>query len=124
VTGLTGSNTGTVSVYRRPLPSANLGFLSAIMWDGREPSLFSQAVDATRGHAEGTVNPTAEQLQQIVSFEGCTQALTPDLCANTPATAGVFAAQISDDAGINLSDVDRAGCLDNLENRRSSEPRN
>jgi cytochrome c peroxidase len=104
ITGLNGQTTGTVSVYRRPLPSANLGFLSTIMWDGRESSLFSQAVDATRGHAEGTVNPTAEQLQQIVSFEGCTQALTPDLCANTPASAGVFAAQIFDDAGINLFD--------------------
>jgi hypothetical protein len=85
------------------LPAANLGFLSAIMWDGREASLFSQAVHATRGHAEGTVDPTAEQLQQIVSFEGCTRALTPDLCANTPANTGVFAAQISDDAGIDLS---------------------
>ena len=50
------------------------------------------------------MDPTAEQLQQIASFEGCTHALTPDLCANTPATAGVFAAQILDDAGINLSD--------------------
>jgi hypothetical protein len=103
ITGLTGATTGTVSVYRRPLPAANLGFLSTIMWDGREPSLFSQAVVATRIHAEGTVTPSAEQQQQIVSFEGCTHALTPDLCANTPATAGVFAAQISDDAGVNLS---------------------
>jgi cytochrome c peroxidase len=103
ITGLTGPTTGTVSVYRRPLPAANLGFLSTIMWDGREPSLFSQVVDATRIHAEGTVTPSAEQQQQIVSFEGCTHALTPDLCANTPATAGVFAAQISDDVGIDLS---------------------
>jgi cytochrome c peroxidase len=53
ITGLTGSTTGIVSVYRRPLPAANLGFLSAIMWDGREPSLFNQAVDATLGHAQG-----------------------------------------------------------------------
>ena len=44
-TGLTSSTTGTVSVYRRPLPAANLGFLTTIMWDGREPSLFSQAVE-------------------------------------------------------------------------------
>src|SRR5260370_3424406 len=76
-TGLNGSTTGTVSVYRRPLPAANLGFLSAIMWDGREPSLFSQAVDATLGHAQGAVVPTAEQQQQIVTFEGCTRANTP-----------------------------------------------
>jgi cytochrome c peroxidase len=103
LTGLTSSTTGIVSVYRRPLPSANLGFLSTIMWDGREPSLFSQAVDATLGHAQGTVKPTPEQQQQIVSFEGCTQALTPELCATTPAAAGVFTAQIFDETGINLS---------------------
>ncbi len=98
-TGLTGSKTGTVSVYRRPLPTANLGFLSTIMWDGREPSLFSQAVNATLGHAQGAVAPTAAQQQQIVTFEGCTQALTPDLCWNTPAGAGTFTAQIFDSAG-------------------------
>ena len=103
LTGLTSSTTGTVSVYRRILPAANLGFLSTIMWDGREPSLFSQAVDATLGHAEGTLTPSAAQQQQIVSFEGCTQALTPTLCANIPAAGGVFTAQISDDTGIDLS---------------------
>jgi hypothetical protein len=98
-TGLTGSTAGTVSVYRRPLPTANLGFLNTIMWDGREPSLFSQAVDATLGHAQGVAAPTAEQQQQIVTFEGCTQAADPALCAETPAGAGVFTAQIFDDAG-------------------------
>jgi cytochrome c peroxidase len=103
LTGLTSPTTGIVSVYRRPLPAANLGFLSTIMWDGREPSLFSQAVSATRGHAQGAVVPSAAQQQQIVSFEGCTQALTPTLCANIPATGGVFSAQISDDTGIDLS---------------------
>jgi cytochrome c peroxidase len=96
-TGLTGSTTGTVSVYRRPLPAANLGFLSAIMWDGREPSLFSQAIDATLGHAQGAAAPNPEQQQQIVTFEGCTQADTPALCANTPAGTGIFTAQIFDD---------------------------
>ena len=100
-TGLTGSTTGTVSVYRRPLPAANLGFLSAIMWDGREPDLFTQAVDATRGHAQADPDkpPSAEQQQQIVTFEGCTGPNTPALCANTPAGAGVFTAQIFDDDG-------------------------
>ena len=37
-TGLTSRTAGIVSVYRRPLPSTSLGFLSTIMWDGREPS--------------------------------------------------------------------------------------
>jgi cytochrome c peroxidase len=103
-TGLTGSTTGVVSVYRRPLPAANLGFLSAIMWDGREPSLFSQAVDATLGHAQGAVAPSAAQQQQIVSFEGCMAAADPTLCVNTPAGSGIFAAQIFDGAGIYLAD--------------------
>jgi hypothetical protein len=101
-TGLTGSTAGTVSIYRRPLPSANLGFLSTIMWDGREPSLFSQAVDATLGHAQATLTPTPLQQQLIVTFEGCTQADTPDLCANTPAGTGVFTAQIFDQAALYL----------------------
>jgi hypothetical protein len=95
-TGLTGSATGVVSVYRRPLPAANLGFLSAIMWDGREPSLFSQAVDATLVHAQAGAAPSVAQQQQIVGFEGCTQADTPALCADTPAGAGIFTAQMFD----------------------------
>jgi cytochrome c peroxidase len=69
------------------------------MWDGRESSLFSQAVDATLGHAQGAVAHTDAQQQQIVTFEGCTQADTPELCANTPAGAGIFTAQIFDDVG-------------------------
>ena len=99
ITGLTGPTTGTVSVYRRPLPATNLGFLNTIMWDGREPSLFHQAMDATLGHAQATTAPTEKQQQQIVTFEGCTQALDPALCAKTPAGAGLFTAQIFDDAG-------------------------
>jgi len=39
-------------MYRRPLPSANLGFLSTIMWDGREPDFFKQSANATLGHAQ------------------------------------------------------------------------
>jgi cytochrome c peroxidase len=74
------------------------------MWDGREPNLFSQAVDATLGHAQGAVAPTAAQQQQIVSFEGCMSAADPTLCANTPAGSGVFTAQIFDSAGIDLAD--------------------
>ena len=68
-TGLTGKTTGYVSVYRRPLPSTNLKFLSAIMWDGRELSLASQAKDATQGHAQATVPPSDAQVAEIVAFE-------------------------------------------------------
>lgn len=70
-TGLTSPTSGIVSIYRRPLPATNLGFLSAIMWDGREPSLASQAKDATLGHAQANPNPgpTDAQIADIVAFE-------------------------------------------------------
>jgi hypothetical protein len=90
-TGLTSATSGMVSVYRRPLPSTNLGFLSTIMWDGREPSLFSQSVDATLGHAQADVAPSDEQQQQIVAFE--TGLFTAQLFDNN---AGFL-----DDAGAN-----------------------
>jgi hypothetical protein len=56
------------AMYRRPLPSANLAFLTAVMWDGREPDLSQQANDATVGHAQGTPL-TADQRSAIVAFE-------------------------------------------------------
>jgi cytochrome c peroxidase len=64
------------SLYRRPLPATNLGFLSAVMWDGRETvkgqsiaaDLHSQAIDATTGHAQGAT-PSDALVQQIVDFE-------------------------------------------------------
>jgi hypothetical protein len=91
VTGLTnfgpsGPTTGTVSVYRRPLPSTNLGFLTTIMWDGREPTLAQQSIDATLTHAQGTAAPTAAQQQQIVGFE-----------------SGIFTAQVFDNKAKDLT---------------------
>jgi hypothetical protein len=56
-----GIPSGQVSVYRRPLPSANVSFLDPggrgpgvfnIMWDAREPNLAHQFVDATLTHAQ------------------------------------------------------------------------
>ena len=58
-----------VSMFRRPLPSTNLTFLSAVMWDGREASLATQADDATMGHAQAAGHLSPEQVQDIVSFE-------------------------------------------------------
>jgi hypothetical protein len=84
------NDTNTVSMYRRPLPSTNLLFLSAVMFDGREsapptgtikivydnyPSsllsdLAHQSMDATMGHAQGDGSrPTPAEQQQIVDFE-------------------------------------------------------
>ena len=102
VTGLTGAKSGFLSFYRRPLPSTNLGFLSAIMWDRREPDLFHQSVDATLGHAQATNPPSFRQQQQIVSFEGCTTALTPGPCANIASGEGLYTGQVIDTAAGNL----------------------
>jgi hypothetical protein len=65
-----------VSMYRRPLPTTNLGFVSGVMWDGRESvaghairaDLLTQASSATTGHAEGAP-PSPQQLEEIVAFE-------------------------------------------------------
>jgi cytochrome c peroxidase len=92
VTGLTSPTAGIVSIYRRPLPSTNLGFLSTIMWDGREASLTSQATDATLGHAQANAAPTAAQLAQIVSFE-----------------SGIFTAQEIDRQAGSLHDAGATG---------------
>ena len=82
--------TDVLSMYRRPLPSTNLKFLSTLMWDGRESStqtgttpissanypaslltdLAHQSVDATIIHALGASSGiTAAQQQAIVAFE-------------------------------------------------------
>jgi cytochrome c peroxidase len=75
----------TVSVYRRPLPTTNLKFLSAVMFDGRETimplnnlntfqanlltDLKHQAMDATTGHAQAAEPPTDAQQSAIAEFE-------------------------------------------------------
>jgi hypothetical protein len=64
------------SMFRRILPSTNLKFLSAVMWDGRETvagrsirsDLLTQASHATTTHAQGAT-PSRGQLAQIVDFE-------------------------------------------------------
>src|SRR5712691_2399627 len=87
------NESGVISMYRRPLPSTNLRFLSAVMFDGRESSaltgtqkityvlpphnldnllsdLAHQSVDATTGHGQGDGSrPTPAEQQQIVNFE-------------------------------------------------------
>ena len=96
-TGLTSSSSGIVSTYRRPLPATNLGFINAIMWDGRESSLESQATDATTGHAQAATPPTATQVAQIVAFE-----------------KGLFTAQSQDQAAGSLDDDGATGGPDGL----------
>lgn len=109
VTGLTSPTTGIVSTYRRPLPSTNLGFSSTIMWDGREPNLFTQAANATLIHAQAVAPPTAAQQQQMVSFEGCSTAMTAAACAAIPGGSGIFTAQDYDSRALYLNDGGASG---------------
>jgi cytochrome c peroxidase len=90
----------SASMYRRPLPSANLKFLSAVMWDGRHSTagqairdgLIAQVVEAVTGHAQG-VAPSGPQARSIVDFE-----------------LRLFAAQVADSAAGSLDeDVVRSG---------------
>jgi cytochrome c peroxidase len=82
-----------LSLFRRPLPSANLGFAAAVMWDGRETftdaqsklciagarparcfapldvNLLHQADSAVRGHAEAAAGLSAAEQRAIADFE-------------------------------------------------------
>lgn len=77
-----------LSLFRRPLPSTNLKFLSTVMWDGRETfadqtihfDLSHQANGATQGHAQSENPLTSAQQESIVNFE-----------------LGLFTAQLQDD---------------------------
>ena len=77
------ASAGELSLFRRPLPAANLRFLSTVMWDGREtfkdPSqptgfatihfdLADQANAATTGHAQGQPLSQAQR-DEIVAYE-------------------------------------------------------
>jgi len=80
-----------LSLFRRPLPTANLQFLSTVMWDGRETfrgtdhcniaaaggacfasihfDLADQSNGATQGHAQAPTPITNAQREAIVAFE-------------------------------------------------------
>ena len=70
-------NVGSTAIYsfhRRPLPATDLYFQlsnspNVFMWDGREPTLTSQAIDATLGHAQANAAPNPTEQAQIVGFE-------------------------------------------------------
>jgi hypothetical protein len=71
-----GAQLTSASMYRRPLPTTNLKFLSAVMWDGRASTpghairdgLVVQVVDAVTGHARGAA-PLPAQIHSIIDFE-------------------------------------------------------
>lgn len=66
-----------LSLFRRPLPAANLPFLTTVMWDGRETfpgmsiqdDLMHQANSATEGHAQAVRPLTKKQREAIMQFE-------------------------------------------------------
>jgi cytochrome c peroxidase len=66
-----------LSLFRRPLPTTNIGFLTTVMWDGRgmipgstiDADLLAQANIANLTHAQATAPLTAAQASAIVSFE-------------------------------------------------------
>ncbi|HYT57497.1 MAG TPA: hypothetical protein VEQ38_22555 [Verrucomicrobiae bacterium] len=71
------ASAGELSLFRRPLPSTNLKFLSTVMWDGRETfaektihfDLSHQANGATQGHAQAPNPLTDAQQERVVNFE-------------------------------------------------------
>ncbi len=85
------ASAGELSLFRRPLPSTNLKFLSTLMWDGRETfkdpasqdcilgttncfasmhfNLIDQSNSATTGHAQADTPLTMAQREAIVGFE-------------------------------------------------------
>lgn len=80
--GYAGNNTNgnELSLFRRPLPSTNLAFLSTVMWDGRETfqkgtasaihfNLAHQANGATQGHAQAVLPITEAARDAIVAYE-------------------------------------------------------
>jgi cytochrome c peroxidase len=66
-----------LSLFRRPLPSTNLQFLSTVMWDGRETfakqtinfDLLDQSNAATLGHARAAAALDSTTQAAIVAFE-------------------------------------------------------
>lgn len=74
------ANGNELSLFRRPLPSTNLAFLTAVMWDGRETlqsgsaaamhlNLAHQANSATQGHAAAPVELDPAIRDAIFAYE-------------------------------------------------------
>jgi len=92
-----------LSVYRRPLPSANVAFLGQdnsnplkfdIMWDAREENLRTQFINATLFHGQTTVEPDDTIITQGAQFQ-----------------AGMFTGQVRDRVAGDLTGGDGSGAL-------------
>ena len=105
------ASSAELSLFRRPLPSTNLKFLSTVMWDGRETfpgtdqcskaaeggacyagihfDLADQSNGATTGHAQRPTPITTAQREAIVEFEtGLATAQVRDNEAKSLSAAG------------------------------------
>jgi hypothetical protein len=100
-----------LSLFRRPLPTTNLAFLSTVMWDGRETlqkgsaqaihfDLAHQANSATEGHAEAPQPLPPSTRAQIVAYQ-----------------LGLYTAQVSDDGAGELARDGGAGGAEALATR-------
>jgi cytochrome c peroxidase len=86
-----------LSMFRRPLPTTNLEFITSVMWDGRESvthdlskDLAVQASHATTSHAQAR-SPSAKEISEMVSFE-----------------RSVTSAQIASNKGFNISSTSQS----------------
>jgi cytochrome c peroxidase len=90
------ANGNELSLFRRPLPTTNIAFLSTVMWDGRETlqkgsagaidfNLAHQSNAATEGHAQGSTSLDQATRELIVAYQ-----------------RGLFTAQVSDAAAGDL----------------------
>jgi len=97
-----------LSLFRRPLPSTNLAFLSTVMWDGRETlqkgspaaihfDLADQANTATLGHAQDPLPIDQATRERIFAYE-----------------IGLYTAQSFDEAAGDLHAAGARGGPENL----------
>jgi cytochrome c peroxidase len=102
-----------LSLFRRPLPSANLRFLAEIMWDSREPTLDHQAADATLGHAQASDLDRSAVLARVVAFESSmyTAQRIDDAAGDLAADGahGGAAALVDQEFRVGLNDPDAVG---------------
>ncbi len=129
-----------LSLFRRPLPTTNLQFLSTVMWDGRETfrgtdhcniaaeggacfasihfDLADQSNGATQGHAQAPTPITSAQREAIVAFE--TALATAQVWDEN--AKGLHAADAKGGPGAIFDQVFYYGINDNLGDYRTQAP--
>jgi hypothetical protein len=89
-------------------PTTNKPESGNVMWDGWEPTLEHQAIDATLGHAQATTAPSLAEVMQIVAFEkGIFSAQAWDARARRLTTDGARGGPVELSAGTRSAAADR-----------------